>query len=248
MPATKPNPHQQDRSDQTRRRILDAAIKEFSVHGLAGARIDAIARSARVNKALLYYYFKDKDALYTATIEDAMASVLRSTSIILEQKSTPGEQLLRLALNHFDRILSQSHFQSLIQQEMVRYQAGEDTSLPIIVRDAFAPLLKRMRALVQQGIRSGELVKAEPLQVVYSAFGANVFYFLSAPTMRMALSEESFEPFAPEAASARRKASLQFLANALFTDRAQGQKLARHVLADVPMPEPGPRPLWRKHL
>ena len=248
MSATKSSPHQQDRSDQTRRRILDAAIKEFSAHGLAGARTDAIARSAHVNKALLYYYFKDKDALYTATIQDALASVVRSTSIILEQRSTPGEQLLRLALNHFDRILSQSHFQSLMQQEMIRYKAGESTALPMIVGNAFAPLMKKMRALVQQGIRSGELVKVEPLQVIYSAFGSNVFYFLSAPTMRMALSDEAFEPFAPEFASARRKASLQFLANALFTDRAQGQKLARRVLADVPMPEPGPRPFWRKHL
>lgn len=248
MPAPKPNPHPQDRSEQTRRKILDAAIREFSTHGLAGARTDAIARSARVNKALLYYYFKDKDALYTATIEDMMASVVRSTNVIFEQKCTPGEQLLRLALNHFDRILSQSHFQSLMQQEMVRFQVGKSTALPIIARDAFAPLLKRMRALVQLGIRSGELVHIDPFQVVYSAFGANVFYFLSAPMMRMALADESFEPFAVEFATTRRKASIQFLVNALFTDRVHGQRLARRVLADMPMPEPSPHPRWRKPL
>ncbi|GGA69771.1 transcriptional regulator [Edaphobacter acidisoli] len=249
MREPKNKPHHQDRSDQSRRRILDAAIKEFSTHGLAGARTDAIARAAHVNKALLYYYFKDKDALYIATIEDVMATVVRSTAIILEQKSTPGEQLLRLALNHFDRILSQSHFQSLMQQEMVRYQAGESTALPIIVREAFAPLLKQMRDLVRRGVHSRELVTVDPLQVIYSAFGANVFYFLSAPTMRMALADESFEPFDLESLCARRRSAIQFLANALFTDRAHGHKLARRVLADVPMPEPGPRPpLWRKHL
>ena len=48
------------RADQTRKAILRAAIREFSTHGLAGARTDAIAESAKVNKALLYYYFKSK--------------------------------------------------------------------------------------------------------------------------------------------------------------------------------------------
>ena len=248
MPAAKTTPHPHDRSDQMRRRILDAAIKEFSVHGLAGARTDAIARSAGVNKALLYYYFKDKDALYTATLEDVMTAAVRATAVIFALDCTPGEQLLRLALNHFDRILSQGHFQSLMQQEMVRYQAGKSTTLPIFARNAFAPLLRRTQALVKQGIRSGELVKTDPMQIVYSGFGANVFYFLSAPMMRMALADESFEPFSCEFAAARRKSSLQFLANALFTDRAQGQRLARRVLASTPMPEPSPRPFWRKHL
>jgi len=44
----------QDRSDRTRRNILRAAVREFSTHGLSGARTDAIAQSAGVNKALLY--------------------------------------------------------------------------------------------------------------------------------------------------------------------------------------------------
>lgn len=242
------NPHQQDRADQTRRKILDAAIKEFSTHGLAGARTEAIARSARVNKALLYYYFKDKDALYTATIEDVVGSVVRATTAVLEQECTPGEHLLRLALSHFDRILTQHKFQALMQQEMVRFQAGKSTALPIIARTAFAPLLRKIRQIVRQGVRSGELVKLDWMQVVYSAFGANAFYFMSAPMTRMALAEESFEPFTPEALCARRRSSIQFLANAIFVDRTDGQKLARRVLSAMPMQDPGTRSPWRKPL
>ncbi|HLX75931.1 MAG TPA: helix-turn-helix domain-containing protein, partial [Terriglobales bacterium] len=54
------------RPEQTRAAILKAAMAEFAQEGVAGARTDAIARAARVNKALLYYYFKDKEALYGA--------------------------------------------------------------------------------------------------------------------------------------------------------------------------------------
>ncbi len=49
--------------ERTRERILIAALKEFSARGFAGARVDTIARRARVNKRMLYHYFGNKDGL-----------------------------------------------------------------------------------------------------------------------------------------------------------------------------------------
>jgi TetR/AcrR family transcriptional regulator len=49
---------------RTRDRILAAALEEFSAHGLAGARVDRIARRARINKRMLYHYFGDKEDLF----------------------------------------------------------------------------------------------------------------------------------------------------------------------------------------
>ncbi|MEI9963202.1 MAG: TetR family transcriptional regulator [Limisphaerales bacterium] len=54
--------------DRTRARIIAAALKEFSAHGFAGARVDAIARSAAINKRMLYHYFGDKEALFRAVL------------------------------------------------------------------------------------------------------------------------------------------------------------------------------------
>ena len=54
--------------DRTRRRILDAALKEFSKGGFAGARVGAIARRAKVNKRMLYHYFTDKEGLFRAVL------------------------------------------------------------------------------------------------------------------------------------------------------------------------------------
>jgi hypothetical protein len=83
------------------------------------------------------------------------------------------------------------------------------------------------------------------LQVVYSMFGANVFYFLSAPMMRLAL---PFHPFDIKAIESRRKAAVHFLGNALFVDRAHGAKLAKRALAGMPMPQIKKVRLWRKCL
>ena len=48
----------------TKEKILEAALHEFSVHGVAGAWVDEIARSAGVNKAMIYYHFESKQALF----------------------------------------------------------------------------------------------------------------------------------------------------------------------------------------
>jgi AcrR family transcriptional regulator len=54
--------------DRTRRRILDAALKEFSARGFAGARVGGIARRAKANKRMLYHYFDDKEGLFRAVL------------------------------------------------------------------------------------------------------------------------------------------------------------------------------------
>ena len=221
------------RADQTQKRILRAAVQEFSTHGLSGARTDRIAESAKVNKALLYYYFKSKQGLYAAAIEGVSATVVENALAEFDPKYSAGEKLLRSALNHFDRILTQREFQSLMQQEMIRFRSGKGGSIPVLFRTAFAPLIQKMRESVEDGIRTGELCRVDWLQVVYSIFGANVFYFLSAPMMELAL---PFELFAPKALKQRREIAVHFLGTALFTDRAAGIKLAERILREMPMP------------
>lgn len=221
----------QDRADQTRGKILRAAVHEFSTHGLSGARTDAIARSAKVNKALLYYYFGNKQGLYAAALEDVSREVVRSSLAALDPSYSAGERLLRSALNHFDRILTQHEFQSLMQQEMVRFRRGEGGF--DFFRSVFRPLVQKMQQAVEEGVRTGELCDLDSLQVMYSIFGANVFYFLSAPLIQLAL---PFRPFAPRALRLRREVAIQFLGKALFSDRAHGARLATRVLRDLPMP------------
>jgi len=229
----------------TRKAILRAAIREFSEHGLAGARTDAIAESAKVNKALLYYYFKSKTGLYAAAIEEVSSTIAERALAALDPEHSPGERLMRTALHHFDRIFTQRDFQSLMQQEMVRVRRGESEAMPLLVKNVFKPLLEKMQQAVHEGIEAGELCQMDWLQVVYSALGANVLYFLSAPMMRLVL---PFDPMDPAAIEARRKSAAQFLGNTLFVDRAHGAKLAKRVLTEMPMTKAGKTRVWRKCL
>lgn len=229
---TRPRPANEP--DKSRARILQAAIREFSEHGLAGARTSTIAAAAHVNKALLYYYFRDKEALYTAALESVALSVAESALAVLQMDCTPGERLLRFVLQHFDRVLSQRGFQSLMQQEMVRFRDGHSNAMSILAKKAFEPIFRRAEQIAQDGIRSGELCRVDHLQMIYASLGANVFYFLSAPMMRLVM---PFDPLALSSVTERRKHAIEFLGQALFTDRRHGAQLARHVLATMPMPD-----------
>jgi TetR/AcrR family transcriptional regulator len=59
----------QSRKANLRERIYRQALKEFSKNGFAGARVDQIAKKARVNKQLIYYYFESKENLFRVVIE-----------------------------------------------------------------------------------------------------------------------------------------------------------------------------------
>jgi TetR/AcrR family transcriptional regulator len=222
-----------ERSAETRARILDAALSEFAAHGLAGARTERIATAAAVNKALLYYYFESKEKLYAAAFEMIAGKIRDSSLAVFLRDATPGERILRAALNHFDRILAQQEFQSLMQQEMMRLHKGEEGMMPILVKKVFEPVLIMYRSMVREGIAAGELIDVDWMQMQLATLGANVFYFLSAPIWRLVLGED---PLRVEALAARRKALVDFLGLAIFQDRQHGAAMAAKVFADTPMP------------
>lgn len=235
MASSTPTRTQAERADQTRARILDAAVRQFSESGLAGARTEQIAEEAGVNKALLYYYFRSKQALYDAALDAVANNVVASSMAAFDAGHSAGERLLHFALNHFDRIFTQRAFQSLMQQEMIRLHRGEDNALAPLLDKVFRPMMSRMRQVFAEGNGSGELIQVDELQVMYAALGANVFYFLSAPIMGLLMWTNPLERGALER---RRKVAIEYLGQTIFTDRVYGSLVAARVLASTPMPLP----------
>ncbi|MDI6943312.1 TetR family transcriptional regulator [Microbacterium barkeri] len=84
--------------EETRRRLLEAAVDEFSAHGLAGARVDRIARAAGVNKERIYAHFGDKEALFGAALESELLAVIHAVPI----EGEGAEAVLRYVEAVFD--------------------------------------------------------------------------------------------------------------------------------------------------
>lgn len=129
--------------DRTRRRILAAALAEFSAKGFAGARVDAIARRARGNKRMLYHYFGDKEALFTAVLRRKMAE-RRAWGAALP--NDPAERL---------PFWFQAACEDLAWSRLLEWEALQDNAKEVIDekerRAASADWLKRMRQRQKQG-------------------------------------------------------------------------------------------------
>lgn len=244
MPSHPPARLQQERADQTRSRILEAATQAFSEDGLAGARTEQIATAAGVNKALIYYYFRSKEELYDAVLDAAARQVVASSMAPLNAGESAGERLVLFALNHFDRIHSQQTFQSLMHQEMMRMHQGEKNAFSAIVEKVFRPTTERFWELIAEGQQTGELIQADPWQVMNAALGANMFYFLSMPVVKLLTDRDLLSKKELEQ---RRKAAVEYLGMTIFSDRARGACVAAKVLAATPMPPSGDFKHWKRH-
>jgi TetR/AcrR family transcriptional regulator len=201
------------RPAESRAAILRAAVREFAQEGIAGARTDAIAKAARVNKALLYYYFEDKEALYGAVLDQVFGGLTEAVMPVFARDLTPAQKILAYAGAHFDYIAGNPSYPRVVQGEMMRAGRGSATQFVRIVKQYFVPLFNQIGNVLQRGIASGEFREVDPRQFVPSMISIIVFYFNSAPVMKLMTGED---PMSPERVAERRAAVLDFISAALF--------------------------------
>lgn len=212
--------------EASRDAILRAALAEFAQEGLAGARMDAIAASASVNKALLYYYFQDKESLYGAVLDRFFMHLTERVMTELNSVAPLGERVLRYTCAHFDCVAESPHYARLFQGELMSAGRGGSPHVTRIAERYIRPIAFRLSELLQQGTASGEFRQIDPFQFAPSIAAINVHYFVIAPVARVLFDRD---PYAPAAIRQRRAAVLDFVAAALFVDRDEGVKLASEI-------------------
>jgi TetR/AcrR family transcriptional regulator len=213
-PTAKTRSGSRHRPEQTRAAILDAAMREFAMEGVAGARTDEIARAAGVNKALLYYYFKDKEALFGAVMERVFSELTQLIDAALESELPPREKFLAYLRAHFDFVASSPMRPRLFHREMMRSGPNGTRLLKRIVGQYMRPTFAKLAKLMAQGVESGDFRRVDAAQFIPSVVGTIVFYF-STPIPQMITGKN---PFSPESVAERRAAVIDFVSAALFRD------------------------------
>ena len=200
------------RPEESRASILRAAVAEFAENGIAGARTDAIARAARVNKALLYYYFKDKDALYEAVLDHVFSGLRARVMPVLDSQLPPRQKMLEYLGTYFDYIAANPRFPRVVQGEWMRSGAGA-VRMQRIAKEYFRPIFEKLVGVLQEGIRAGEFRPVNPMDFVPSVAAVIVFYFTAAPLMKTLM---KVDPLSEERIRERRAFVLDFISTALF--------------------------------
>lgn len=202
--------YRQRKNTQSRATILEAAGRMFAERGLSGARTDAIAAQAGVNKALLYYYFKSKEDIYWAVLDEHVTRFHVNALRLLSQEGPAAPILLQYVSDHFDFIRAHPHYPRLFQRMMLTGgRRGER-----LVTERMIPVAQKMEALLRRGIRTGELRAFDVFHTTVSLIALTVFYFNAAPVIRLVSGQD---PFSPTNMRRRKAEVLRFIRHALLT-------------------------------
>ena len=163
--------------DRTRGVILHAATAEFTAKGLSGARVDAIAERAGVNKRMLYHYFGDKQGLYLAVLEETYAAI-RTAELDLKLKDCdPETGIRRLVQFTWQYFIDHPEFLSLLATENFNRAAYLKKSKRI--RHLHAPLGEMIADLLKRGAAQGVFRRGVDPVELYISIAALGFFYMS---------------------------------------------------------------------
>jgi TetR/AcrR family transcriptional regulator len=185
---------------QAERKILAAAVKVFAEKGFDGARTDEIAARAGVNKAMIYYYFKSKENLYTVIVETLFGKVylILSSHLSLVDVSAPEKGVLSFIDSYVDFIYAHRIFVKVMLWDLAR----GGTIVARVAGKVMREKTEQVRSIFEQAARDGYIRPFDPKHLFVSIIGMVLFFFIAEPVVRVIWGEE---PITPEHIAERKK-------------------------------------------
>src|SRR5438445_5284990 len=157
--------------------ILSAAAVEFAERGFGGARVDRIARRARVNKAMLYYHFKSKRGLYRALLRRIFTVAGERMRAIAAADATPTEKIDRVIAGFAELIRDHASVPGIMLREVA--EAGVHLDRETLATLAGVP--RAVAGIIHEGIERGEFRDVNPVFAYFSILAPIVMFTAAAP-------------------------------------------------------------------
>ena len=177
-----------EQDQKTQELILEAARKVFIRDGFDGARMQDIANVAGINKALLHYYYKNKESLFNLVFEDAFAAFVPQIHAIFSGNGDAVEKLCKYVEAHIDLLLQKPDLPTFVIHEIHRDPDRFFNNL-ISKMPGPPPFASFMGQLMQE-MSEGKIREMDPRFVWMNVMAMTVFPFVAAPLMsRMLLTD-----------------------------------------------------------
>ncbi len=204
-------PKVQRHPERTRAQLLAAAGAEFARYGLGGARVDRIAATARANKRMLYYYFRDKEALFLAALEARYAHIRNAERQLDLEKVAPRTALKRLVTFTWNYFLEHPEFITLLNSENLH--RGRHLARSTEIAKMHSPLVEILRNVLKRGEKDNVFRRGvDPVQLYISIAAESYFYLSNRYTLAHVFARDLMSP---AALRARVRHSTQMIINAL---------------------------------
>lgn len=174
---------------RVREKILKQATEEFARIGFEGARVDRIAERCRVSKNMLYYYFKSKEGLFVAALEQMYQDLRDQQRDLSVRASDPVAAMEQLVHHTFYAFKSNPSAIRLMNEE--NKHRGKYIRKSGRMRDLYNPLVETIRFVLERGLKDGIFKPGLDPTIVYLTLSSLCYHYLSNQyTLEIALDRE----------------------------------------------------------
>lgn len=169
----------------TEKQILDAAYKVIIQKGKQGARMQEIADVAGVNKALLHYYFRSKDKLYEAVLQNALTEIFKHVTSNVDFSLPFKDLLASFIRNHIHAIREGGDILKFFLSEVWTNKDELVPKLREFLQTADGSLPKLFQARVKKAVKDREIRNVEPFHLLMNIISLDVFFHIVGPLFFM---------------------------------------------------------------
>lgn len=140
-------------AESTRSNIIEIATDEFAEKGFSGARIDEIAARTNTSKRMIYYYFRDKEGLFVAVLEEAYRRIRAIESKLDVDHLEPEAAMRAVVALTFDNHTANEDFVRLVMVENIH--RGEHLAKSRAVQELNVSIIDTTRRIYERGAEAG---------------------------------------------------------------------------------------------
>ena len=161
-------------------KILDAAKHVFITQGMAGARMQDIADAAGINKAMLHYYFRNKEKLFETIFAEAFEKLFPKLQFILESDQSVFNKIELICVEYINQMQAMPYLPIFVLSEVNR-QPDEFLKKMWSKRK---PPVKAFADMIEMAVKQKAIKPIQPLQLLLNIISLSIFPFMAKPLLQ----------------------------------------------------------------
>lgn len=183
-----------EKDNSTEKAILEAALKVFTEKGFAATRMEHIAKEAKINRALLHYYFRSKDKMFDLIFAQRIGEFLSGIAQHMFSEKPLRQKIEGIIEHEINMLIEHPHLPIFIFQEL----AQNPNRIMEFAKNAGAhpgELLKTFSAQVKTEVKKGTIRNVEPSHLLMSTMSMAIYPFIARPIIKamLQLDDEEFK-------------------------------------------------------
>ena len=166
---------------QTEERILSAARAVFMKKGMAGARMQDIADEAGINKAMLHYYFTDKDKLFEVIFLAEAQKFFPKINLIFQSDNSLFEKIEQFVYEYIDEMLKNPYLPWFVMNEINR---DPDNFMYRVMGKKNLPNPSAFLLQIEKEVKKGNIKQIKPMHLLMNLLSMTIFPFVARPMMQ----------------------------------------------------------------